>query len=155
MKKSLVAFCMITLSIMSQANALSNNENQHDPQQCPQGIDGYYEVSAASEINFRVSRDLNNNLVLQFIVSGALSGPPTIVHGRTVPVNSVEGDGTSHVIGQAVTFCQESAIYSKFMSNDESMIESHTSKMTLEPNGIQFQQISPTVSDVKFWPRID
>ena len=150
-----VALAAISFSTFTQASTLPESNIQHDPKQCPVGMDGYYKITDASDMHFKVSRDLNNNLVLQFIVAGGLSGQPTIVHGRYAPVNSVRADGTPYVLGHTLSFCKDSAVYSKFISNDESEVESKTTKLTVVTNGLQVEQVAPTASGPKVWPRVD
>lgn len=126
---------------------------KHDPAQCPVGAEGHYKISANSDMNVFVTRNSDGNLEIQFQIDGGASGDPIIVDGNFTAVNSVHDDGSSYELGQSAYFCQNSAIYSKFISNDESQVESNITKMTPVPQGMQVQKIVPLSNDIKIWPR--
>lgn len=128
---------------------------KHDPKQCPKGIEGHYKISADSDMNVYVTRNADKNLVIQFQTDDGVAGDPSIVDGKYEVVNSVHDDGSSYEAGKSVYFCQNSAVYSKFVSNDESDIASNTTKFTVVPHGLEVQEVIPASSDVKFWPRVN
>jgi hypothetical protein len=127
---------------------------KHDPSQCPVGIEGHYKVSATSSMNIDIFRNSDGNLAIQFRIDGGVGSNPHIVDGKFVPIVSVDDGGNSYEMGVSAYFCQNSAIYSVFRSNDELQDPSNTTKFSVVSQGVRVEQIAPTHGNVKVWPRM-